>query len=56
MLYEINQDALVWEFEHLGVYKPAVAIMLEKGRIILYRQQHRPEGGEIQREELPHRR
>ncbi len=33
MLYEINQDALVWEFEHLGVYKPAVAIMLEKGRI-----------------------
>ena len=33
MLYEINQDALVWEFEHLGIYKPAVAIMLEKGRI-----------------------
>ena len=33
MLYEINKDALVWEFEHLGIYKPAVAIMLEKGRI-----------------------
>ena len=33
MLYEINQDALAREMEHLGVYKPAVAIMLRKGRI-----------------------
>ena len=33
MLYEINQDALAREMEHLGVYKPAVAIMLGKGRI-----------------------
>ena len=33
MLYEINQDALRYEMEHLGVYKPSVAIMLGKGKI-----------------------
>ena len=33
MLYEVNQDALRYEMEHLGVYKPAVAIMLGKGKI-----------------------
>ncbi len=33
MLYEVNQDALLYELEHLGVYKPSVAIMLGKGKI-----------------------
>ena len=33
MLYEVNQDALRYELEHLGVYKPSVAIMLGKGKI-----------------------
>lgn len=33
MLYEVNQDALRYEMEHLGVYKPSVAIMLGKGKI-----------------------
>ena len=33
MLYEINQDALAYEMEHLGVYPPSVAIMLNKGKI-----------------------
>ncbi|MBP5736869.1 MAG: dihydropteroate synthase [Acidaminococcaceae bacterium] len=33
MLYEVNQDALRYELEHLGVYKPGVAIMLGKGKI-----------------------
>lgn len=33
MLYEVNQDALRYEIEHLGVYKPSVAIMLGKGKI-----------------------
>ena len=33
MLYEVNQDALRYEMEHLGVYKPSVDIMLGKGRI-----------------------
>lgn len=34
MLYEINQDALAYEMEHLGVYPPSVAIMLNKGKIV----------------------
>lgn len=34
MLYEINQDALLYEMEHLGVYKPSVMIMLNKGKIV----------------------
>lgn len=33
MLYEVNQDALRYELEHLGVYKPSVDIMLGKGKI-----------------------
>ena len=33
MLYEVNQDALRYEMEHLGVYKPSVAILLGKGKI-----------------------
>ncbi len=33
MLYEVNQDTLRYELEHLGVYKPSVAIMLGKGKI-----------------------
>ena len=33
MLYEVNQDALRYEMEHLGVYKPSVAIMLGKGKV-----------------------
>ncbi len=33
MLYEVNQDALRYELEHLGVYKPSVVIMLGKGKI-----------------------
>ena len=33
MLYEVNQDALCYELEHLGVYKPSIAIMLGKGKI-----------------------
>ena len=33
MLYEVNQDALCYEIEHLGVYKPSVAILLGKGKI-----------------------
>ena len=33
MLYEVNQDALRYELEHLGVYKPSVAIMLGKSKI-----------------------
>ena len=33
MLYEVNQDALRYEMEHLGVYKSSVAIMLGKGKI-----------------------
>ena len=33
MLYEVNQDALRYELEHLGVYKPSVEIMLGKGKI-----------------------
>ena len=33
MLYEVSQDALRYEMEHLGVYKPSVAIMLGKGKI-----------------------
>jgi len=33
MLYEVNQDALRYEMEHLGVSKPSVAIMLGKGKI-----------------------
>ena len=33
MLYEVNQDALRYEMEHLGVYKPSVVIMLGKGKI-----------------------
>ena len=28
MLYEVNQDALQYEVEHLGVYKASVAILL----------------------------
>ena len=34
MLYEVNQDALRYEMEHLGVYKPSVEIMLGKGKIV----------------------
>ena len=34
MLYEVNQDALRYELEHLGVYKASVAILLGKGRIV----------------------
>lgn len=34
MLYEINQDALLYEMEHLGVYKPSVMIMVNKGKIV----------------------
>ena len=34
MLYEVNQDALHYEIEHLGVYKPSVAILLGKGKIM----------------------
>lgn len=33
MLYEVNQDALRYEMEHLGVYRPSVDIMLGKGKI-----------------------
>jgi len=33
MLYEVNQDALRYEMEHLGVYKASVEIMLGKGKI-----------------------
>jgi len=33
MLYEVNQDALRYEMEHLGVYKASVKIMLGKGKI-----------------------
>ena len=33
MLYEVNQDALRYEMEHLGVYKASVEIMLGKGII-----------------------
>ena len=33
MLYEVNQDALRYEMEHLGVYQPSVAILLGKGKI-----------------------
>ena len=33
MLYEVNQDALRYEIERLGVYKPSVAILLGKGKI-----------------------
>ena len=33
MLYEVNQDALRYEMEHLGVFKPGVGIMLGKGKI-----------------------
>ena len=34
MLYEVNQDALRYELEHLGVYKASVAILLGKGQIV----------------------
>ena len=33
MLYEVNQDALRYEMEHLGVNKAGVSIMLGKGKI-----------------------
>ena len=33
MLYEVNQDALRYEMEHLGVHKASVEIMLGKGKI-----------------------
>ena len=33
MLYEVNQDALRYEIERLGVYKPGVNILLGKGKI-----------------------